>query len=358
VFQELLSFLPHEPVPDKFLGPVEDPRILRGERLVPEQQVPLLHLERVIVALDQKVPLRPPELQRHRRVDAEGLVNHGLHQRHVLHRRHRDLPAGVSHGGANLLGQARVELHPRPSDPLDDVGEEQLHPAEGVEAGGEQEIVASLVARDSQSLCLVEDGGGRGVEEVVESLVVFLDEGGGEAEGANGGFFQKLGEAQPEDRAQLEENPFLNYLWAVAAQFGVGGVGGEERPGEEVERGLVVGVAEAGFSGFGEVGLELVEEVFVGGVELRDDVVASGLEEEEDELLEEGVFGFGGVEVGEDSVTAGEVGGGHVGSGENIFFLDLGGVEEDGEALSVEENDDVWFEGDEGTRRHVGAEDR
>ena len=121
---------------------------------------------------------------------------------------------------------------------------------------------------------------------------------------------------------------------------------------------MVVGVAEAGLAGFGEVGLEVVEEVCVGVVELRDDVGASGLEEEEDELLEKGVFWLGGVEVGEDSVAAGEVGGGHVGSGENIFFLDLGGVEEDGEALAVEENDDVWVEGDEGTRRHVGTEDR
>ena len=82
-----------------------------------------------------------------------------------------------------------MELHPGASDPLDDVGEEELHPAEGVEAGGEEKIVASLVARDSQALCFVEDGRGRGVEEVVESLVVFFDEGGRETEGANGGFF-------------------------------------------------------------------------------------------------------------------------------------------------------------------------
>lgn len=82
-----------------------------------------------------------------------------------------------------------MERHPRASDPLHDVGEEQLHPAEGVEAGGEEKIVASLVARDAQSLRFVEDGSGRGVEEVVESLVVFFDEGGRETEGANGGFF-------------------------------------------------------------------------------------------------------------------------------------------------------------------------
>ncbi|WVY95711.1 hypothetical protein V8G54_027862 [Vigna mungo] len=59
------------------------------------------------------------------------------------------------------------------------------------------------------------------------------------------------------------------------------------------------------FSCFGEVGLEVVEEVFVGGVELRDNVGALGLEEQKEELLEEGMFGFGGVEVGEDSVAAG-----------------------------------------------------
>ena len=120
---------------------------------------------------------------------------------------------------------------------------------------------------------------------------------------------------------------------------------------------MVVGVAEAGFASFGEVGFELVEEVFVGRVELRDDVGASGFEEEEHELFEEGVFGFGGVKVGEDSVAAGELGGRHEGAGENISFVDLGVVEEDGEGFCVEENDDVWVGGEEGARWHVGTED-
>ncbi|XP_014499290.1 uncharacterized protein LOC106760366 [Vigna radiata var. radiata] len=62
------------------------------------------------------------------------------------------------------------------------------------------------------------------------------------------------------DWAQLEENPFLHYLWAVATQFGEGGVGGEEGRGEEVERGLVVGVAEADFADFEEVALFRWEE--------------------------------------------------------------------------------------------------
>lgn len=70
------------------------------------------------------------------------------------------------------------------------------------------------------------------------------------------------------------------------------------------------------------------------------------------------MFGFGGVEVRKDSVTAGEFGGRHEGSSEDVFFLDLRVVEEDGETFGIEENDDVWVGGEEGARGHVGAEDR
>ena len=47
----------------------------------------------------------------------------------------------------------------------------------------------------------------------------------------------------------------------------------------------------------------------------------------------------------------------HEGAGENISFVDLGVVEEDGEGFCVEENDDVWVGGEEGARWHVGTED-
>ena len=42
-------------------------------------------------------------------------------------------------------------------------------------------------------------------------------------------------------------------------------------------------------------------------------------------------------------VAAGEVGGGHVSSGEDITFLDLGSVKEDGEADGVKDGDDFWI---------------
>ena len=45
------------------------------------------------------------------------------------------------------------------------------------------------------------------------------------------------------------------------------------------------------------------------------------------------------------------------GASENIFFVDLGVVEEDGEGFHVEENDNIWVGGEEGARWHVGTED-
>lgn len=91
-------------------------------------------------------------------------------------------------------------------------------------------------------------------------------------------------------------------------------------------------------------------------MKLGDDVAASGFEEEEQEALELFVSGFGGVQVGEDSVTAGELGGGHEGAGEDVTLFDFADVEKDREAFGVEQNDDVWIGGDEGAGGHVGAE--
>lgn len=60
------------------------------------------------------------------------------------------------------------------------------------------------------------------------------------------GVFDELGEAEFEDGAELEKDPFLDDFGPVEAQLCVGRVGAEESPGQEVERGLVVGLAEAG----------------------------------------------------------------------------------------------------------------
>lgn len=77
---------------------------------------------------------------------------------------------------------------------------------------------------------------------------------------------------------------------------------------------------ETGFSFLCELLLEGGEELGVAGMELGDDVVATGLKEEEHELA---MSGLGGVEVGEDPVAAGEFGGGREGSDEDICFFYL-----------------------------------
>lgn len=85
-------------------------------------------------------------------------------------------------------------------------------------------------------------------------------------------------------------------------------------------------------------------------------MATSGFEKEEQETFELFVFRFGGIEVRKDAVAAGEFGGGHEGSGEEVALFDFGDVEEDWEGFGVEQNDDVWVGGDEGARWHVGAE--
>ena len=79
---------------------------------------------------------------------------------------------------------------------------------------------------------------------------------------------------------------------------------------------------------------------------------------EEHELLKLGVVGLGWIKVGGDVVAAGEFSGGHESAGEEVFLLDFGDVEEDGDALAVEQNDDVRVGRNESTGWHVGFENR
>lgn len=137
----------------------------------------------------------------------------------------------------------------------------------------------------------------------------------------------------------------------------LGRMGPVKRFGQEVEPCLVINVYENGFALLGEVVFQGVEEFGVGGMELRDYVADSGFYEEEHEAFELVVPLFGGVEVGEGAVAAGELGGGHEGSGEEVSLLDFGDVEEGWERFAVEQYDDIWVGGDEGSRRHVDAVD-
>lgn len=168
--------------------------------------------------------------------------------------------------------------------------------------------------------------------------------------------FDGLWEAENENRTELEEHPFLDYLWAVKPEFGIGRIDPIERSAQKVKSGLIIGITEASFSLRGELLLERIEELGVTRMEFRNDLVATRLEEEEHEALELLVSRLGGVEVGENSVTSGEFSGRHESAGEHIFLLDLGDVEENREAFSVEQGDDLWVGSYEWSGRHVGAE--
>ncbi|BAS77680.1 Os02g0218750, partial [Oryza sativa Japonica Group] len=94
-----------EPVGDELAGAVEHLLVAGGERLVPEQQLPLADLVRRVVALDDHVAPRAPVLELHRRVHAQRLPHHRLHQRHLLlHGGDGDLAAAGGRGGADLGG--------------------------------------------------------------------------------------------------------------------------------------------------------------------------------------------------------------------------------------------------------------
>ena len=85
-------------------------------------------------------------------------------------------------------------------------------------------------------------------------------------------------------------------------------------------------------------------------------MIFPGKEEVEDQLLDLSVVGLGRIEVGADAVSAVERSGGHVGAGEDVLLLDLGIVEEDGEALAVEDGDDFRVPRQEGTWRRVDSD--
>lgn len=102
------------------------------------------------------------------------------------------------------------------------------------------------------------------VEEFVEPLVVLLYQKRGEAEGVENGIFQEFGQAQCQNWAKLEQNPFLYYSWAVASKGCVGRVGVKKRASQEVKRCLVIGVSEISFSFVGQLFLEGLEEACVG----------------------------------------------------------------------------------------------
>nr|GMD48154.1 hypothetical protein Iba_chr10fCG3680 [Ipomoea batatas] len=72
--------------------------------------------------------------------------------------------------------------------------------------------------------------------------------------------------------------------------------------------------------------------------------------------LNSGVFGLGGVEEREDTVSAGEFSGRHVCTFEDIPLLHPGNVEQDWEANRIKQNHNLGVFGYERTGRHVTSE--
>jgi hypothetical protein len=162
-----------------------------------------------------------------------------------------------------------------------------------------------------------------------------------------------LGQAEAEQRAELEQHPLGDQLGPVALERGLGGVAPQQRLAEEGEGGGVVVVAEVGLADPGELVLHEAEEVAVHLAELGDHVLPPVRQEVEEERLERPVVGLGGVQVREHAVAAGELGGRHEGSREEVRLVDERGVEEHRERGGVEERHHARVARHEGARRHV-----
>ena len=353
VSKQLRAILAEEPVRHVLLGAREDARVLGGHGLVAEEHLPLADLEAVVVALHHHVPLGAPVLHRHGGLDPQRLVHGRLHQRHLRQRLHGHLAAVRAHGVAHLRRQPPVRARAGAAQPLDERREQDLHAAEGVEAHGEQDVVHRLLPRNAEALALVDDAPARVAEEVGEPVVVLLDQRRRQAERVEQGVLDVLGQAQAEQRAELEQHPLGDQLGPVALERRLGGVAPQQRLAEEGEGGGVVVVPEVGLADPGQLVLHVAEEVAVHLAELGDHVLPPVRQEVEEERLERPVVGLAGVEVREHAVAAGEVGGRHEGAREEVRLVDERGVEEHREGGGVEERHHARVARHEGARRHV-----
>jgi hypothetical protein len=113
--------------------------------------------------------------------------------------------------------------------------------------------VHRLLPRDAEAIALVDDAPGSVAEEVGEAVVVLPDQRRREAERVEQGVLDELGQAEIEQRAELEQHPLGDQLGPVALERGLGGVAPQQRLAEEGESGGVVVLAEVGLAGPGEL---------------------------------------------------------------------------------------------------------
>jgi hypothetical protein len=348
-----------EPVGDELAAATEHALVARRQRLVPEQHLAPPDLVRGVVALDHRVLARAAVLELHRRVHAQRLPDHRLHQRHPLHGGEGDgAPRGDD--GADLAGQPGVQLRAAAGEPLDEVREEDLVAAVRVEDGEEDEVVEELVARDGARVGLlgvVEDARG-GVGEVGRQLgVVAAHEERREAEGVEEEVLERPRlDGLARERVELERQPLVRLGRGAVAQDLARRRAAEQRGAGKVEHVAHVVLVELGGAGRREVGLHALERGGERGAELRRHVAHPRGGEADRDALERGVARVGAVEERERAVAAEERERGHVGAVERAGLVDPGVVEQDAEAARVEEGDDAGVAGEEGTRRHVDAQ--
>ena len=102
--------------------------------------------------------------------------------------------------------------------------------------------------------------------------------------------------------------------------------------------------------------VKLSPHLSCGMVKLWEPFFCIGFEYMEQEILELGVIFFGGVQIGENPVAAGEVSAGHVDAREDVLLLHFTDIKENGEALGVEKDYDAGIGKQRRAGRHIHSE--
>ena len=154
----------------------------------------------------------------------------------------------------------------------------------------------------------------------------------------------------------MEEQPFRNNSGSFRTEGCFGRIFIAKQSEDEIERHVIGYVVEVGLAFARNIVFQAGEELRQAATKQGNEVMVSSCQGRHEPAFEKSVVGLGRVEIRADAVAAGECGGGHVGAVEDVSLFNLGGVEKDGKAEGVEEDDDVRVGSHERTRWHVGSE--
>ncbi|KAG0607750.1 hypothetical protein M758_8G052000 [Ceratodon purpureus] len=361
--KELLPLGTHEAARKKLARSLEYLGIMHHKWLEPIQHLSLLHLEGILVILQNEVALGFTVLVGHWGLEAEAFVDHGSQQRHVLERPQGDDPTGGGHGFRHLvvefvhqLGASKLVEEAR------DLREEDVEPTIGVEAEEEEQVGSGLVAVDPQLLGHVQRFLAICLEPVEKSVVLVLHQQRRDGHGAKRGLLHGVWQARvPNDRGQLRQGPSRRVGPAVLTQARWPRrrrVLVTDRAQEEIECELLHFRRQTRLLPVRQIGFPLHTRLLKASVKLWNEVLPVARQKVEAPLLQLRVLLLAGVQVRAHTEPGIEFCARHVRPHEHILLLHLAYVEQHREALLIQEADDSGVIRDGRPRRHVDTEHR